>query len=155
MVWNYCTICSIVHMHSRTHALTYTIRTFTLHTCFGCISWASWVCIFIHCLLLKVVRLTETRANFCCNCKCYFLSSLMSAFCSTVWIKTSSCWRFSTAAPLRRGALGQTSVREGKEWVNQGWQKHFSNWSDKINIVQALYIYSEVAKLLIIHTRCW
>jgi len=34
-----------------------------------------------------------------------------------VWRKTSSCWRFSIAASLRQGALGQTFDRVEKEWA--------------------------------------
>ena len=57
-----------------------------------------------------------------------------------VWRKTSICWRFSIAACLRQGTLGQTSVRERKEWVMAEALQQLV----RQNIVQALCIFSEL-----------
>ena len=72
----------------------------------------------------------------CCSCKWYFLRCLTCAFSSAVfcWRKTSSCWRFSTS--LRQGGKSTLAL------VRQ-------------TIIQALCIYTDAAKQLIILTKHW
>ena len=113
----------------RTHALTTHTYTHTTHT-YTIRTHALTTHTYTHTTHTHYIPAVAVSATFWAPWCVHF----------AVWRKTSICWRFSIAACLRQGTLGQTSVRERKEWVMAEALQQLV----RQNIVQALCIFSEL-----------